>query len=302
MAAKVSASSPKYGDALGAAFIVRWNAQESPQPPNFEQIHQLVFGTEREEPDITPDQYDQYRKKVIEVSSQNETALLYWILPYLLDHEGIVNNGWLRFDHNTRWTDQIVFSNELGKPQPDNTLGLQSGIKAREYRDVISETQDYYNYIHPGPKIVCPMLTLEAKSPDKSIGEAFMQNQHNGACMVKNLVALKQAANVSQQQYHNQIQVLTIELHWQTVQISCHWTDGNGTYYSEHLGEPISLFNLSKARQITRNAVDWTKQELQKLDSIIFTPLMLADQPRTRKRGRPSEPENDSSNGKRART
>ena len=109
--------------------------------------------------------------------------------------------------------------------------------------------------------------------------------------MVKNIVKLKQAARIPAKDYHHLVQALTIEIHPESIQLSGHWTDGNGNYYSRQVGNAVHLSDLNKARQLTLNVLQWTKQELSKLDAAIFEPLEGSRKTGNRKYTRSAEVE-----------
>ena len=268
---KVSAFDPNYGDLLSEANIRRRDERDNP-PSNYGEIC-LFMSRERDDLEVDEDKLLNYKTKVRRARTGKESGLRHAVSPDLFDSMELPASDWLSFQTDQQWTNQDLFSTELGRPEPDHALGLHNSGKILKDRIIACLAQDHFRYFKMNEDLVCPLLAVEYKGPGGTIDQAEKQNQHNGACMVKNIVALKRAVGQPLKQYRDRAQALTIEIHNECIQLSCHWTDGNDKYYSMQVGECVHLSDWSKVCQIIRNAFDWTKLELEKLDTLVFQPL-----------------------------
>ena len=182
---------------------------------------------------------------------------------------------WLEFQCGEKWNNQDAFSDELGQPQPNQTLGVQYHTKCQQFPDAFRAAQEYICQLQPGRNLVCPLLTVEVQGPEGSLHEAILQNRHNGACMLKNIVALRRAAKQQPVHYRGLAQALTIEITPESVQVSCHWivtADGHDRYLSLAVSR-VDLSDFRRARQLIENSIGWVEQQLKDLDAVLFHPL-----------------------------
>ena len=271
MSLKLRVTSPKYGGQLVEAGILCAKEIAKDPPSNFDEILNSL-GKPRNDPVILEDELESYRRRLYKAHRANESYLIQSVLPELFEFKKLHDDYILEFQVGTRWTTQEIFSDELGQPQPDQTLGLAYSYKGNRYPHTISDARDYSNQLQPCKDLLCPMLTVEVKGPGGTMQEAMFQNRHNGACMVRNLAKLKLVLGQQATEYCQRAQVLTIEISHERVQVSCHWTDGNDRYLSQPLAA-VQLYDLGIARQLVRNAIEWTERELRDLDAVLFQPL-----------------------------
>ena len=253
-------------------------------PGGLEEICTMLR-SERHDTRVTEEDQSIHRVLLADAAESNEAFLVQSLLLGILGHPRIQTDPQVRLLPVTKWTSQEVLSNILGQPEPDFTLGLRCKTRAIQFGYTFDLARDYHKQLVPGKNIISPLLTVEAKGPAGNLNQTRIQNRHNAACMLRNIVALKRAAGLPERSYQNQILVLTIEATTAELQVSCHWTDGEDHYLSAVIQEPTRMADLSMTRQLARNAIDWAKQEFDKVENELFKSIE-AKPPKTRKRKR----------------
>ena len=282
MSSKLSASNQQLPFELGRAKIYR--ADPGIQPPV--NLPTLIQYLKRDRVDLTrdPDQVALYSKALQEV--ENETEMLLVFLPRMIEFEKLLVSDKYSIVCNSPWTFQQVLSKDLGHPQPDMTYGLSCKKLQQTYPEAMGT--DIWRYLQPIKNIVLPLLFFEAKGPKSPLEEARQQNQNNGACGLKNVVAMKRAANQPPENYVGKILALSIEATAQSVQVSYHWMttdrDGNDLFWSSPLQSPMSTHDLPEVQKLVRNSIEFAERSLQEM--VTDLDLLNKQYTRSRKRGR----------------
>lgn len=271
MSPKLSVTASEYRSELAINGIILIDPSIDP-PFNLQDIRGSLSKT-RNDINISEEERSRHCTLVDKIRSLNEAALIQAVLPALFDYTELYLSSEIAFHVGTRWTNQAIISKKLGQPQPDQTLGLPYDNKCIQYRQAFDAARDWFTQLQPAKGLVTPLLTVEIKGPGGSLDEARLQNRHNGACMVSNIVKLKRAAKQRVTTYRNRIQALTIEITPESVQVSCHWMDRKKRYLSGPVQPTTNIMELDRARQLVRNAIDWAKQELKNLDTVLFSGL-----------------------------
>ena len=291
MSPTVPVTSPAYEYALTSCFSVEITISRlSTSLRCVMETFDTIFNGERDGIHPVEEEQVQHCTLLRDALESNEMFSAQSILPDILGLKGLQSDQQVRCLPTTKWVAQKILSEELEQPEPDLTLGLRCEMRGVDYNHVFHSTREYFKQLQPGKDIITPLMTIEIKGPGGTVGQARLQNRHNAACMLSNLVALKRAAGLPSDSYCDQIQVLTIAADPNLLQISCHWIDGKGHYYSVVVAE-ARMIDLGRVRQIARNAIDWTKGELVRLEHELISSLE-AQASETRKRKR-SESEQD---------
>lgn len=265
MSVKLSASSSQYPAELAATGIYPATSIHQ-RPVDFQELRQFLQ-QDRDDLTVDPTKVASYVKRVLKVL--NEQEMVQAILPDLFDILELHESDWLAFQCNTGWIFQFLFSDRLGHPQPDQTLGMQLIWLSQEFPHVLSPDGVLFDHLHPAKDLILPVLTMELKGPKGALSDARLQNQNNGACELKNIVKLKRALKRLRKTYIERIMALSIEITTESVQVTCHWIttrpDGKDRYWSTGVLPPTNMHNLADVQRLVRNALDWAKQELRKL-------------------------------------
>ena len=258
----------EYPKELARNNILKGNLSRDP-PRNLREVR-AALNRPRNDTSVTEEDQNDHDMMVDKAGVSNEAYLKSAVLPDILDLSDLYRNLYTEMLPEMRWVHQRMISEKLGQPRPNFTLDLPCEPKYAQYLQTFDPAQTYSGQLQPVEDIVCPLLTLEAKG---SFTNAELLNRHNGACMLLNCLNLRRAANSQDRSFHNKIQALTIEVTPWGLQVSCHWMDGDGRCLSARIEHSIDILDLERTRQLARNAIDWTKQELGKLDSVLFDRL-----------------------------
>lgn len=301
MSTKLSASDARFPIELGNARITTCDpAPPVQRPVGFLDICQYLNQDRDSTP--TPAQELVYRNSIYRVG--NEDEMMQIILPQLIDTTYYFCHEVFSMVFNRPWLFQHIFSERLGHPQPDVTCGLTYRCISALFPNIFNLQEDFCRNLLPLKGTVLPTLFIEAKGPKGILSEAGLQNQHNGACALKNILAVKLALKAKPEDYIRRIQALGIKITSETVQATCYWIDDKLQYLSADLLDPISLYDLAAAQKLFRNVVDWTRlvrqvdllKDLESLEKLTLT-LTLPD----RKRDAPDSGEIASSARKKRR-
>ena len=284
MSSKLSASNSQYPIELRKAGIYR-AGPNTKLPVNFPSLVEHL-GRDRADLTLDPAEIALYSKALQKVGNEAETLLVF--LPQMIRFERIFLSDQYSIICNRPWTFQQVFSEQLGHPQPDLTYGLTSEELQQTYPDALSSEREFWRSLQPIKNTVLPLLFLEAKGPKSFLEEARLQNQNNGACALRNIVALKRAAKQPPKSYVGTILALSLEVTAESVQSSCHWMtlgrDGKDQFWSSPLQSPMSIHDLPEAQKLVRNAFEFAEFLLQRM--VADLALLEKQYTRSRKRGR----------------
>ena len=281
MSPEVAPSSIEYANALNDIGSDTVKLDKDP-PRNLEDVH-AALNKPRTDSHTTEQEESKYRALLRNAQESNEAFLIISVLPIIFDLLEHQIDSQVRFLPSTKWTKQEILSPKLGQPEPDFTLGLQCKNKIFQYGQAFNTAHDYHRHLQLGRDMICPLLTVEAKG---DLRESRLQNRHNAACILRNIGILKHAAKLQKKSYSNRIQALTIEVTAHVLQVSCHWMDMEGHYLSAVIEEETRMLELGRVRQMTRNAIDWTKQELSRVEKELFSKLDGKATTESRKRKR----------------
>ena len=265
MSLKLTASHPQYPAELAGAEIntADWISE---RPINFLLLRNYL---EQDRDDLTKDESEiaAYSKIVNQVANENEMVTT--VLPHIFNTMATYQTEKLILAYNRRWQFQSIFSEEIGYPQPDLTVGLLFSRLSQDYPLVFNTAGELFGFLQPSKDLVLPLLSFEVKGPKGALGEACLHNRNTGACALKNVVKIKRAIGQAVKTYSRRIFPISIEITTESVQVTCHWMtttrDGKDRYWSIGVLPPMSVHNLPEVQKLVRNALDWNKQMQQNL-------------------------------------
>ena len=152
----------------------------------------------------------------------------------------------------------------LTAPKPDRAIGW-----ARHVFSEFPQARTYLGYaMCPARKsgLTLPLFTIEVKGDKGSLKVARLQNLHNGATMLYNLLRIREAClGKETEDFFNKVHAMSLELTADVVQLSCYWAarDGDGTinYYGRvtHVWTPYDGSHYKQAHRYIRNALEWVR-------------------------------------------
>lgn len=118
------------------------------------------------------------------------------------------------------------------------------------------------------PKLTFRLFTIEAKGRSGTLEASSLQNLHNGATMLSNLLySKKKCGKSNDDSFFNKVHVLTAGITTETVQLSCYWatrSESEGVkYYGMQLASwsPAKRCEFKEAHRCLRNAMEWVRKE-----------------------------------------
>ena len=216
---------------------------------------------------------EEYEIKSIRVTvrrSSNENSVSSSVFPRIFPVSRVDTCSTLKEHWNRQWTHWIPpYPNhdpKIAPPQPDYAIGYHTtlfpGGAIRRLQGLASPSKN---------KLSFPVFFAELKGASGAMSVAKIQNLHNGASAVYNLLRLYQAIGL-EDDFYGKAWVLALDTNGEMWRLRCHWVSRGGhecdTYYSKILRcwaveDPRDSI-ISEARASMRNIVDWMRDTLFK--------------------------------------
>ncbi|KAI4126370.1 MAG: hypothetical protein LQ347_005002 [Umbilicaria vellea] len=237
-------------------------------PANLLMFHEAILKS-RDSPE--PDETDarNFRKRIRK--APNEAAIVRTVKPKIVPDEQLADDDTASMATEQLWQRANLLCPDrkpvLSTPKPDTTIGWASGIFP--FPEATNLVRKAMYPLSKNLKLAWPLFTVEAKGDGGNLKVAKLQNLHNGALMLSNLLKLRRASG-KEQDFFNKIHAMSLEFTSETVQLSCYWAiqDGNPSevrYYGMSIGSWSVVDPNGKgyrdARRCTHNALDWVKDQ-----------------------------------------
>ncbi|MCJ1472454.1 hypothetical protein MMC13_001102 [Lambiella insularis] len=176
--------------------------------------------------------------------------------------DAVAEGGVGAFADNQSWDTGTLVQNELqpalAVPKPDRAYGWKSGLfpfKSTEHLGCIMRP------VPQQPHMSWPYITAELKGESGSLRVANLQNLHNGAVMLNNLLQLKRAVG-KEEEFYNNIHVLSVQFTTETITLSCYWTTRGEEEEIRFHGYRVKswLVEDGQAKPAILNVIKWLKK------------------------------------------
>lgn len=285
MSSKLSASNVQYPMELNTARIL--DAGPTTQPPANLPNLELYLTRGRDDLTLDPTEMRQYSNAVSNVANEREMVIVF--LLHIIDYGAMLRSTMYSIVCDRPWLFQDKFSEFLGYPKPDLTYGLLTRPLSEQYRLVFESPGELSKHLQPIKGTSLPVLSVEFKGPRGLWYEAYLQNQHNSACAIRNVVKIKRAAGRAPKTYVGRVLSLSIEVTTESVQVHCHWMttapDGIDRYWSTTVQPPVGIHNQPEVQKLVRNTIDWINNLLEE----ITRDLAILEKQQSRKHDRSSD-------------
>jgi hypothetical protein len=239
------------------------------QPSNYDDFRNAT-AAKRLSPELDDDDAAKVRRRVHK--SVNEAAAIQSLLPKVLQLDFIWDSTAFMTVPDQLWDRKACLpplptGNPIPVPKPDQTVGWRNTEFPLD--KALAILRPYAAPVQTA-QLLFPYFTVEGKGDSGNLKVSRLQNAHNGAVMLFDLWQVQRAA-CKETEFLDKIQVITMCLTTESVELSYHWatmTDGKIRFYSK-VFDCWSLNNkssslLTEARRTIRNAFDWLSSETRK--------------------------------------
>jgi len=260
----VTAYDIDFDDILETHRVVEADDEE---PNNWRELQSLVG---RERASAPPEDREIKDIRVTVRRSSNENSVSSSVFPRIFPVNRVDTCHTLKEHWNRQWTHWIPpYPNhdpKVAPPQPDYAIGFHSklfpGEAIRKLRGLASPSKN---------KLSFPVFFAELKGASGAMNVAKLQNFHNGASAVYNLLRLHQAIGL-EDGFYDAAWVLSLDTNGEMWRLRCHWVSRGDheydTYYSKVLRswavEDPRNATILEARASMRNIVDRMREVLFK--------------------------------------
>ncbi len=231
------------------------------RPDNFYELEKAL-ATDGKSPDLAESTVTLLRQ-VRELGAAEidvVAELLNEILPVL---RGPCSSNDDYFVYDQPWVEGVLVQQErrpaLSVPKADRAFGWSSFAFPFP-----KATQHLGCTIRPVPsrsQLCWPYLTIELKGETGSLRIASLQNLHNGAVMLNNLLSLKRAVG-KEEEFFNQTHILSVEFTTETVTLSCYWASRHDDEGIKYHGRRVKswLVDDPQTKASVFGAIVWMKE------------------------------------------
>lgn len=237
------------------------------EPKNWRELQSLVG---RERASAPPEDHEIKGIRVTVRRSSNENSVSSSVFPRIFPVSRVNTCHTLKEHWNRQWTHWIPpYANhnpKIAPPQPDYAIGYHTklfpGEAIRRLQGLASPSKN---------KLSFPVFFAELKGASGAMNVAKLQNLHNGASAVYNMLRLHQAIG-EEDGFYDRAWVLSLDTNGEMWRLRCHWVSKGDhecdTYYSKILRcwaiEDPRVAIVSEARASMRNVVDRMRDVLFK--------------------------------------
>jgi len=237
------------------------------EPKNWREL-QLLVGRERAS--APPEDHEIKGIRVTVRRSSNENSVSSSVFPRIFPVSRVNTCNTLKEHWNRQWTHWIPpyanHSPKVASPQPDYAIGYHTklfpGEAIRRLQGLASPSKN---------KLSFPVFFAELKGASGAMNVAKLQNLHNGASAVYNILRLHQAIG-EEDGFYDRAWVLSLDTNGEMWRLRCHWVSKGDheydTYYSKILRcwaiEDPRVTTVSETRASMRNVVDRMRDVLFK--------------------------------------
>lgn len=157
----------------------------------------------------------------------------------------------------------------LRVPKPNWTIGWSESV-FREYPKAMRRLGIIMYPVAENSELAIPLFTIEVEGPEGSLKVVRLQNLHNGATMLANLLDIwKLGLGENTNGFFDKIHAMSLELTKETNLLSYYWArkeNGGIKFY----GPSLNSWNFydshqyKKAHRYTRNALEWVREQALK--------------------------------------
>ena len=294
----ISGDNEEYADLLEERNIFLADDRNVAPPVNLESFKKAMLEM-KDISDVDSKSAKSYRMKLREFSYErtfNQVGL-----PYLLPAREFTGEENICEAADVGWSRNSMADIDkkpaLTRPQPDMTYGWPR--KAFGSRDAINALGNRAFPIQGNKTLVFPLFTIETKGEKGTLRVARLQNLHNAATMLSNLLFLWRNSGEKgpDRRFFNIMHVLSLEVTSEAIYLSGYWAtqskDGEVSYLGMVLDGWLPIFDpqFKIAHRCLRASLKWVRSQAFEWIRSDLANLKMPDpvrRPRSAKSGRTS--------------
>ena len=228
--------------------------------------------------------------RILARKAPNESEIEQHVLPMIAPIRELGLDGNISTTSDQKWHRMVMIRPHepqvLTAPKPDRTVGWSIKV-FNKYRKAMRCLATTVCPVSENSELAIPLFTIEVKGDKGSTKVASLQNLHNGATMLANLLNVWNAClGENTDGFYNKVHAMSLELTADIVHLSCYWArkeNGEIKYYGRSLYGWIlsSDEDYKKAHRYTRNALEWLCPALSALEDKLNTGSFLSRTPYT---------------------
>jgi len=265
----INAYSSRFEAELRRRGVIFIEDEEERAPTNLDDLKTAIFAS-RESPEPTEDDVKKFRKRIRK--SSNEAAALQSTLSKIIPLDEIWDRDDLLTIPNQQWDKKVSLpsdapvSTRLATPKPDQTVGLSASTLACD--NALAVLRPWAFPVTAAPDLTFPLFTVEGKGDQGNLKVSRLQNLHNAAVMLHNLLQLRKAVG-TEQEFFDKAQVCTLGLTTESIELCYYWATQDSDGRISYCGQAINSWNpnskssneYKEARKCARNALGWVLSE-----------------------------------------
>ena len=230
--------------------------------------------------------------------SVNEFAIIQNVLPDVVPLAELWRAKDISTTPGQKWHRMVMIRPDepefLRAPKPNWTIGWSYSVFSN-YREAMRRLGMIMCPVSENAKLAIPLFTIEVEGPEGSLEVARLQNLHNGATMLANLLDIwKLGLGENTDGFFNNVHAMSLELTKETVQLSYYWArkeNGGIKFYGRSINgwHFYDEHQYKKAHRYTRNALEWVREQalkwvcpaLSALEHKLKTESVIPKTPRT---------------------
>ena len=200
----------------------------------------------------------------------NESAMVQSILPGFVPLTELEEANDISTTPDQKWHRMVMIRPDepqlLRAPKPDRTIGWSQSV-FRNYRKAMRRLGILTCPVAENHELAIPLFTIEV---DRSLKVAKLQNLHNGATMLANLLDIwKLGLGENTDGFFDKVHAMSLELTKETIQLSYYWArkeNGEIKFYGRFLNgwSLYDGYRYKKAHRYIRNALEWVREQALK--------------------------------------
>lgn len=211
--------------------------------------------------------------RIIAGKALNKSEVVLSVLPMIVPIRELLLDDDISTTPNEKWHRSVMIRPDelqmLTAPKPNRTIGWSRNIFDK-YPNAMRCLGNTVCPVAGNYELSIPLFTIEVEGPEGSSKVVRLQNLHNGAVMLANLLKVWNVClGENTDGFFNKVHAMSLEVTAETVHLSCYWARKEKReikYYGRSLYSWIlsSTEGYKRVHRYTRNALEWVRKQALK--------------------------------------